>query len=145
MGVGVGDVVEMLGGRVVIRAEVSSELDLAHAVAEGLPTGSLKSMIARGVLSAPESERYVIPRRTLAHRRRRHEPLSPEESDRLAQIARVATIAEDTFQNHQKAAVWLRRDNRALGGHKPIELLATSTGARLVEDVLGRIATGVFS
>jgi putative toxin-antitoxin system antitoxin component (TIGR02293 family) len=60
-------------------------------------------------------------------------------------IARIAAVAEETFQNAEKAAAWLRRPNRALGDHKPLDLLITSTGARLVEDVLGRIATGVFS
>lgn len=141
----VADLVELLGGPKVVRGGVSSELDLAKAVADGLPTGSVKSVVEHGVLSTAEIERYVVPRRTLAHRRKRREPLSPDESDRLARIARVAALANETFQDVEKARAWLRRPNRALRGQIPLDLLVTSTGARLVEDLLGRIATGVFS
>ncbi|MDQ3997793.1 MAG: DUF2384 domain-containing protein [Gemmatimonadota bacterium] len=145
MSIAVADLVDLLGGPTVIRAEVSSELDLANAVEQGLPTGSVKSVVERGVLSGAEVEQYVLPRRTLAHRRKQRSPLSPEESDRLARIVRIVAVAGETFQNAQKAGTWLRRPNRALGGRIPLELLVTSTGTRLVEDVLGRIATGVYS
>jgi putative toxin-antitoxin system antitoxin component (TIGR02293 family) len=45
----------------------------------------------------------------------------------------------------EKAGEWLRTPNRALGGERPLDLLDTDVGAREVEDVLGRIAYGVYS
>ena len=39
----------------------------------------------------------------------------------------------------------LRRPNAALQGATPLSLLRTGSGAELVEQVLGRIAYGVFS
>ena len=45
----------------------------------------------------------------------------------------------------EKAVAWLRRPNRALGRHVPLELLDNDLGARQVEDVLGRIQHGVIS
>jgi putative toxin-antitoxin system antitoxin component (TIGR02293 family) len=145
MAVPIADVLELLGGQDVIRSDVSSELDLANAVEQGLPTAAIKSIVEHGVLTAAEVEQLVLPRRTLAHRRKQRVPLSPEESDRLARIARIVAIAGETFQSAEKASQWLRRSNRALGGRVPLELLVTSTGTRLVEDILGRIATGVYS
>ncbi|MBV8810403.1 MAG: DUF2384 domain-containing protein [Acidobacteriaceae bacterium] len=35
--------------------------------------------------------------------------------------------------------------NRALGGETPLDQLDTDTGARVLEDILGRIAYGVYS
>jgi putative toxin-antitoxin system antitoxin component (TIGR02293 family) len=141
----VADVVEWLGGRKVLRTEVRSELELVRAVQEGLPTASIAAMVERGALDPQEVERFIIPRRTLAHRRKRRQPLSPEESDRLARAAHLLALATETFGDQEKAARWMRRPNRALRGAVPIELLTTSGGARLVEDVLERIAHGVFS
>ena len=134
-----------LGGPKVLRAGVRSELDLVQAVRDGLPVAALDALVALGGLSSDEATQLVIPRRTLAHRRKRRQPLSVEESDRLARVARAIALAEETMQDPAKAHAWLRRANRALGGERPLDLLATEGGARLVEQTLGRIAHGVFS
>ena len=49
------------------------------------------------------------------------------------------------FGDQEKAIVWLGTPNRALGGDRPLDLLDTDMGARMVEDILGRIAYGVYS
>lgn len=125
--------------------EIKSDLDWVRAVQAGLPPSAVDAVSAELSFSSAEIEQLVIPRRTLAHRRTNKQPLTREESDRLARIARVALSARETFGDHQKAATWLRRPNRALQGSTPIELLNTDDGARLVEQVLGRLAYGVFS
>ena len=137
------DVLEVLGGPTAGSAEVRSELELVRAVQDGLPLAAIHAVVGHGVLTAEEVERLVMPRRTLQHRRARRERLSVAESDRLARIARVAAAAAETFQDEEKAARWLRRPNRALGGSVPLDLLVTGEGARLVEDVLVRISHGV--
>jgi putative toxin-antitoxin system antitoxin component (TIGR02293 family) len=136
---------EWLGGKKLLKGDVRSDLDFVRLVKEGLPTAALEGLVIRGELSAQEVERYIIPRRTLAHRKRRREPLSREESDKLARLARAFAVAHDTFQNREKASAWMRRPNRALEGAAPVELLDTDGGARLVEQALERIAHGVFS
>jgi len=47
--------------------------------------------------------------------------------------------------DQEKAIAWLGTPNRALGGERPLELLDTDLGTRMVEDILGRIAYGVYS
>jgi putative toxin-antitoxin system antitoxin component (TIGR02293 family) len=59
--------------------------------------------------------------------------------------AQVVQIANETFGDPEKAELWLRRPNRALGGRTPIDLLETESGAEAVEQVLGRLAYGLFS
>ena len=45
----------------------------------------------------------------------------------------------------KKAIEWLTTPNRFSGGEMPLDQLDTDTGARMVEDILGRIAYGVYS
>ena len=111
----------------------------------GLPTETVEAAVAQGVLSWSEIERHVLPRRTFSHRKARSQPLTPDESDRLLRLLRVIARAEDTFQDEEKARRWLRKPNRALDGDVPLGMLRTESGARLVEQVLERIAYGVYS
>lgn len=139
------DIARWLGGRKLLKTEVRSDLDFVRLVQDGLPTAVLERLVARGELSAQEVEKYIIPRRTLAHRKRRRQPLSREESDKLARVARIFAVALDTFQDRAKAATWMRRPSRVLDGAAPVELLGTDSGARMVEQTLERLAHGVYS
>lgn len=139
------DIARHLGGSESLGRPVESEIDLVRLVRAGLPPSALETAIDHGVLSRREAETLIIPRRTLAHRKSRGESLTTDESDKLVRIVRVAALAEETFQDDEKAHGWLRDENRALGGERPIDLLETEGGARLVEQILGRIAHGVFS
>ena len=129
----------------VIPREVHSDLDWVRAVQSGLPASAVDAVMDDLGFSMAEVERLVMPRRTIAHRRAHGQPLTRDESDRLARLARVALAARETFGGQSKAHEWLRRANRALAGVAPIDLLDTDDGARLVEQVLGRLAHGLFS
>ena len=59
--------------------------------------------------------------------------------------ARVYATAVEMIGNAEKAAKWLGTPNRALGGEIPIDQLDTDLGTKEVENILGRIAYGVYS
>ncbi|HJN73534.1 MAG TPA: MbcA/ParS/Xre antitoxin family protein [Myxococcota bacterium] len=63
---------------------------------------------------------------------------------RNVRIARVASHAVDVFGSSERAAAWLRRGNRGLGGVVPLSLLDTDIGAERVDDVLTRIEHAVI-
>lgn len=135
-------VLEVLGGTKVFRHR-SDPAELRTRIRNGLPYSALESVRERLHLSLPETAAILhTPLRTLA-RRRRERRLQAAESDRLYRLARVAAQAVMTFGNEEKAAAWLRRENRSLNNHAPLQLLDTEVGARQVEDVLGRIQYGV--
>lgn len=121
---------------------VRSEHDLARLVEARLPVQVVTRLLAHG-LSDAELYALVLPRRTLAHRRARHEPLSLEESDRVARLARLLALAETVFGEEARAARWLRKPKRMFEGRSPLDLLATEAGARLVEAALQRIDHGL--
>jgi putative toxin-antitoxin system antitoxin component (TIGR02293 family) len=136
----------VLGGATVFKGRtVPTSTELHRRIKQGLPYRSLESVRERLGLSVPETASVLhMPTRTLA-RRRLTRKLDADESDRLYRIARVAAQAFAVFGTEEKATTWLRRSNRALNGEAPIRLLDTDVGARQVEDILGRIESGVVS
>lgn len=110
----------------------------------GFPLEALRQLLALG-FTMREVQEFVINPRTLRHRRRRREHLSGEESDRVVRLAHALASAERTFGDRERAWRWLRKANRALGGQRPIDLLATETGARAIEELLVRLDEGMFA
>ena len=118
-----------------------SDRDLERIVGERLPLYSLDSFAGNG-LSEDEIYSFVLPRRTLSHRKRRGEFLTHEESDRAVRLARVISLAEEIFGEVAKAGRWLRKPKARFGGRTPLELLRTDAGARLVEEMLLQLDYG---
>lgn len=139
---------KMLGGRRTLRRSVSSELQLARMVREGLPSQALDHVLAEltpGTATQAEVYGVVGSARTLQRKRTAGTRLSPDESDRLARLARILARAEDVLGASDKARRWLGRSNFALGGVKPLVLLDSDAGALVVEQLLGHIEHGIVS
>jgi putative toxin-antitoxin system antitoxin component (TIGR02293 family) len=130
-----------LGGREVLGTEVSSEADLARIVVHGIRLTVL-GYVQRAGFSKQEIERFIIPARTLRHRKSRREPLTIEESDRVVRLTRIQALAEDVFGDIDKANRWLRESLGILDGKSPIEVARTEFGARLIEQLLAKIDWG---
>jgi putative toxin-antitoxin system antitoxin component (TIGR02293 family) len=137
---------EVLGGEYVLGRPVSKRGALAELVREGLPVKALLLLAERlDMRQAEISEKIGIPRRTLTRRLQQHSRLTAAESDRAVRLAQVYSTAAETLGDEQKASAWLKTPNRALRGGRPLDQLDTDPGVREVEDVLGRIAYGVYS
>lgn len=139
-------IAEVLGGRKVLKRTVKKPDDLAQLVRKGLPASAVTALAQKLQMgSGLLSRKLGIPQRTLTRRLTQASPLTPAESDRTVRIARVYANAVEMIGDEEKAIEWLRTPNRALGGERPLDQLDTDMGARSVEDVLGRIAYGVYS
>ena len=139
-------IAEALGGRAVLGKPVNKPDDLAQIVRKGLPVGSLKNLAGKlDIGNRVLSDKLGIPQRTLTRRLSQGARLTPAESDRTVRVARIYAHAVEMIGDENKAVEWLRTPNRALGGEVPLDQLDTDTGARVVEDILGRIAYGVYS
>lgn len=139
-------IAEVLGGRKVLGKVVTKPDDLAELIRKGLPATSVRVLAERLDLgNSALSQKLGIPQRTLSRRLSQRSRLTAAESDRTVRLARVYANAVEMIGNEQKAAAWLQTPNRALGGERPLDQLDTDVGAREVEDILGRIAYGVYS
>ena len=139
-------IVEILGGRKVLGKGIKSPAELTHLIHKGLPARSITALAEKlHIGNSVLSRKLGIPQRTLTRRLSQSLLLTPAESDRTVRMARVLAHAVDMIGDEEKAIEWLSTPNRALGGERPLDQLDTDTGARMVEDILGRIAYGVYS
>jgi putative toxin-antitoxin system antitoxin component (TIGR02293 family) len=143
---GTAEIVEVLGGRKTFKRAVRSTDDLAQLVRSGLPASTVALLAATlAVERAQMAERLNIPSRTLSRRLKMKSRLTHDESDRTLRMARVVALAREVLGSDEKASHWMSNPNRALGGRKPFDELDTEPGVRSVEEVLYRIAYGIYS
>jgi len=139
-------IAEVLGGRKVLGKAIKKPDDLARLVRKGLPASSVTALAEKLHLGNNVLSRKLgIPQRTLTRRLSQRSLLTSAESDRTVRMARVYANAVEMIGDQEKAILWLGTPNRALGGEKPLDQLDNDLGARMVEDILGRIAYGVYS
>lgn len=139
-------IVEILGGRKVLGKDIKKPDELAELVRKGLPASAVTALADRLDLgNTVLSRKLGIPQRTLTRRLSEKSRLTAAESDRTVRFARVYATAVEMIGDEDKAVQWLLTPNRALGGVRPLDQLDTDLGARAVEDILGRIAYGVYS
>ena len=138
-------VVELLGGRKAIGADVRRELDFHPVIRRGFnykvvlqfkKNTALPKTVLAGLLG--------VSTRTL-DRMDRKERLKESVSDRLYRTAKVFALAEEVFENRQQAREWLSSKQIGVGNKIPLDLLATDAGTREVIDELRRIEHGFLA
>jgi putative toxin-antitoxin system antitoxin component (TIGR02293 family) len=137
------DIAQVLGGEKVLGRKIHNEAQLEQCARDGFPLAVLHELVERAVLLPAELYAWIIPRRTLAHRQKRRQHLSLEESNRVSRVARIYALALETLGEDEKAKRWLRRPLTQFRGRTPMEMLETDLGAHQVEVLLGRIGHGL--
>jgi putative toxin-antitoxin system antitoxin component (TIGR02293 family) len=142
----VSAIAELLGGRLALGKDIETTAELVELTREGLPADILNTMAGElAIQKVTVAKMLGISERTLSRRIAVNALLTAEESDRMVRLARVLALAKETLGDMEKAGRWLQTSNRALEGDRPFDRLDTDTGVRSVEQVLGRIAYGVYS
>lgn len=137
------DITTLLGGRKTLRRKVSTSEEMLAVVRAGLPMAALEQVMISLNISREEIEPVIaLPSRTMT-RRKKEKVLQSVESDRLMRLTRVAAHAITALGSEDKAAQWLHRPNRGLGGESPLHRLDTDLGATQVDDILTRLEHGV--
>ena len=124
-------------------------LDLLRLDHEGVEAGvslrTINEFVQASGLEWRDVYEIVIPARTLKHRRARREPLSRDESDKLARLVRVFDQAVAVLGDTVRARAWLGKPKDRFAGRTPLDLLRTEIGGRLVEEMLGQVDEGMFA
>lgn len=117
----------------------------ARAVADGLPAKAVRDLIADRVVTIADLARVVAPRRTIDRRLKDNSALTADESDRLARFVRVLAEATRLLGSREEAMRWLGEPKYAFDGDKPIDLLKTDSGGRVVENLFLRASHGMLA
>src|ERR1700682_4773807 len=117
--------------------------ELPEIVARRIVPEAIDRLAGAGV--PPRHLDFIIPPRTLSHRKHRGERLTQDESDRAMRVARLLALADAVFGDHTKALVWLGAPDGFFSGKSGFGLVVSEAGARLVEEALLRIDEGYFA
>jgi putative toxin-antitoxin system antitoxin component (TIGR02293 family) len=138
---------ELLGGRRVLHRQVTTEEDAHELVLRGIPAEAMAKLFA-GVVSLSSQVLLTtigVSERSFARRKATPKTRLPvDESERLWRFAEVLAHATRVFGSQAEAERWLDRPAIGLDHRKPIDLLRTHPGARLVTEYLTRIEHGVY-
>jgi len=121
-----------------------SGYELHALVGEGLPAAVISRIERAMDLSAAESAR-VFGLSATSRKRYKSTPrrrLDPAATDRIVRVASTVADAAEVFGDESKAIAWVKTPSLALGNEKPIDLMSSDPGARLVRDELLRIRYG---
>lgn len=135
----------ILGGKDFLPQEPASAMEYVRASAQGIPKQSVINL----------AEILNVPMKDIAHllnisyktlgRLQKKDRLDPLESSLSIELANLTAKGVSVFEDSGRFNTWLKKENRALGGKKPFELLNTPTGINMVAQVLDRIEEGVYT
>lgn len=137
-------VADLLG----LRRKLRSPIDVHEALVHGLPSAALTHLIGRlaTIHSASLEKAVGMSVRTVQRRKGAPaKPLSQEQSGRTWKFAEILAKATAVLGSQDDAEQWLERPAIGLDQRRPIDLLATPTGTRIVEDYLERLEFGVYT
>ena len=126
-------------------AKATHPTELIRKIQKGLRFTELETL--QNSIDLPFEQlaaKLSISRSTL-QRRKAAGRLSPDESDKVIRYSRLVRQAADFFGDIVKARAWLKHPQYGLGGAVPLDYARTETGAREVENLLGRMKYGVYS
>jgi putative toxin-antitoxin system antitoxin component (TIGR02293 family) len=142
------DVSTLLGGRSVLGSIIESDLEAHKLLNRGLPRAALSSLVDKihFITSDEASEALGMSLRTLQrHKNTPAEPLDVQQSGRAWKFAEILAKATHVLGSQGEAEKWLRRPAIGLDQQRPIDLLTTPAGVKLVEDYLGRLEYDVYT
>ena len=119
---------------------------LVESIRKGLSYQSWERLLKNSGLVVFElADAVHITTRTLS-RRKTEGRFQPDESDRIARVARVFAAAISLFEGAvEPAREWFTVPQRALGGATPLHYASTEIGALEVERLIGRLEHGIAS
>lgn len=139
---------ELLGGPRVLHRRVATAEEAHELVLRGIPAEALTRLFAAVSSLSTDALLAVVGVSSRSFARRKAAPrmrLPVDESERVWRFAEILAHATRVFGSQAEAEAWLDRPAIALDRRKPIDLLRTHPGARLVADYLTRIEHGVYA
>lgn len=135
----------ILGGKKAVPHNFENEMDLVRQSEKGIKMISVKSVSDfLGISLEKMSQLLNVSLRTF-QRKKEQDIMSASISQKTIDLAEVAAKGIEVFGDKAIFNSWLTEEVKSLGNKKPIELLNTSTGTRLVMQTLGRLQYGVYA
>jgi putative toxin-antitoxin system antitoxin component (TIGR02293 family) len=142
-------VAALLGGYRVLRQRLFHQLDVHEFLDRGLPRAAITHLYKNiALLHSREFFEHALGMSQRTFQRSKltpRKPLNREQSGRTWKFAEIVAKAIEVFGSQEEALAWLERPALGLEQRRPIDLLSTTAGVKLVEDLLGRLEYGVYT
>src|SRR5213080_5357157 len=126
-------------------AKAKHPTELIRKIQKGLRFSELETLQNSNDLPFEQLAAKLCISRSTLQRRKAAGRLSPDESDKVVRFSRLLRHATAVFGDAERARAWLKHPQIGLGGAIPLDYASTETGAREVENLLGRIEYSVYS
>ena len=133
----------ILGGEPVLKRRVRSVTELRLVVEKGLPKSTLERTVRHVVTDRSEARQFIDRIVSPATYKRRKTLLKPDESEKVARLARIIATAEEVWGNPEDARRFLTSPHAGLGGERPLDLAQSELGAQEVEEELWKLMYGL--
>lgn len=120
-------------------------LTRVREVQEGLPASALRAVVKDGAVTLADLVDIVGKRRTLDRRLAEDEPLTLEESDRLARFVDILSLTTRVTGDRTAAIEWLRAPQYQFEGTAPLTMMRTHAGSDLVTNLLRLMQHGMLA
>jgi putative toxin-antitoxin system antitoxin component (TIGR02293 family) len=127
----------------MLDVSLKTPVDVVRLTRAGIDPHAMDELVKRGYKKSDIN--WVVPARTLTHRRKNRERLTPEESGRWFRAAKLQALAREVLGDDEKALRWLHKPRKMFDNLNAIELMQTEAGGQLVEEVLGQLDAGYFA
>ena len=128
-----------------LEVQKASGYDVIDSIRSGLPKAGVESFLEKTSVGREQVSQVLHISTRQLNRYKPEQRLSPGQSNFLFELTRIYTRALDILGDKATAEHWLNRQQLALGNHTPLELLDTTEGVRLVDDLLTQIEFGFYS
>ncbi|MFA7326171.1 MAG: antitoxin Xre/MbcA/ParS toxin-binding domain-containing protein [Candidatus Kapaibacterium sp.] len=126
--------------------EYSDSYTYIDVVREGLAFQKFDALTESLPLSNADWSQYLhLSERTLQRYNKESKSFDMQQTERIMQILILFNLGFDVFGKPEKFFNWLTKENIAVGGKAPKDLLDSSFGIDLLKDELNRIQYGVLA
>lgn len=131
--------------------ENATDADVHTHIMKGIPITQLAKLLRDGDIDTHACEQIspgLALKERLADRTTTpgvspDDRLSADESDRLYRVVHTVVVAEFLFGSRDKAQRWLSKPKDRFSGNSPLQMLASTAGAQLVEKLMTQLAEGL--
>ena len=135
----------VLGGNNLFSVPSFDDMDLIRLSRNGVRKSSLKPLSQYLGITMDKMSTLLHTSHRNIQRKDDNELLDVYKSERVIEITQIVSRGLGLFGTADNLQQWLHSSIMALGGKKPIDLLDTSFGVRMILKLLGRIEYGVYS
>lgn len=135
----------ILGGKNVLRGDITSRMDLIDLSNRGITKDALLCLAEYLSLSVSQIAQLLSVTERTIQRYSRQQRFNRVVSEQILQIAEVVARGVEIFGDKEKFLSWMKTPNFTLNNITPASLLSSRFGNEIVLDELGRIDYGVIS